>query len=132
MEAELRAHLEALEQRQEARFETIERNMATKADLEHMATKADLERMATRAELDTLRAEVRSGDEETRRHMDAVAESILVEIRKIAEGHALLLEHMDRRFDEYDRNLMNAHVVPLRTVVSDHEVRIAALEQDRR
>jgi cell division protein FtsB len=135
MDPELREYLEAMEQR-----------LATKADLDdlrqQMATKADLDQMRTE-----LRAEIRSVDSGLRAYIER---EVLPPIRKIAEGHQMLRDHIDRRFDEYDRGLADRHIGPLEAAVgrlsedvaqvkrdvadlrrtdADHEGRIAALER---
>ncbi len=93
LDPELKAYLDEMRR---AIVADLRSDMATKADLTEVR-----QEMATN--LDALRAESRSGDQETRRHMDVVGEALQREIHMIAAGRQTLAEHIDRRFEEHDR-----------------------------
>lgn len=54
--------------------------------LHRFATKHDLDRFATKQELAALREDTAEGFEATRRHIDAVAESLAAKIREMLTG----------------------------------------------
>jgi chaperonin cofactor prefoldin len=103
------------------RFEAVDRRFA---DMDHRFEELR----------DELRAEMRAGDAETRRHFDVVAEDLKSRIQLVAEGVLLVdeklerfrvevherFEAMDRRFEAIDQRFMR-----LETRVGALEVTVA-------
>ena len=90
---------------------------------------------------DELRAEMRAGDSETRRHFDVVAEDLKSRIQLVAEGVVLVdeklerfraevherFEAVDRRFEAVDRRFeaIDQRFMRLETSVGALEVTVA-------
>ena len=75
-----------------SKVEQILPTLATKEDLKVFATKEEL-----RACEDRLRAEIRAGDEETRRHMTMLIEHQDSKIQLIAEHLLVVVSKLDQR-----------------------------------
>ena len=103
----------------DARLERVEQilpTLATKAEL-HAAIDNAVAPLATKVELQEvraeLRAEIREGVEQTRRHFDMVAERMEDHMRLLAEGHMSEKARLDRTIaknaaehEKFDRRLM--------------------------
>jgi hydroxylamine reductase (hybrid-cluster protein) len=83
------------------RIEQILPTLATNEDFKVFATKEDLKTFATREDLeafptrDEMMAIVREDGERTRLHFDVVAEAMKADIKRIAEGHAVVDARVD-------------------------------------
>jgi len=69
---------------------------------------------------------IKKENEETRRHFDGVAEGLRSDIRLLAEGHAALVEKVDRLDAKVDR--LEAKVDRLEAKVDRLEIRMDHLE----
>lgn len=79
---------------------------------------------------DQLRAEIRAGDEETRRHSKVLYEDLRVEIQFIAEGHTTLvagLQRIDDRMTEMHHDLSST----IQLVFREIDGRLRRLEAAR-
>jgi chaperonin cofactor prefoldin len=103
------------------RFEAVDRRFA---DMDHRFEELR----------DELRAEMRAGDAETRRHFDVVAEDLKFRIQLVAEGVLLVDEKLERfrvevheRFEAVDRRFeaIDQRFMRLETRVGALEVTVA-------
>ena len=148
MDPELRAFLEAMEQRLtekvtagDARAEAARRS--TDAKMTAMDAKIDKTRetleasiAATRETLEAKIAATRGALEakidESRREAGVMMEAIIHEIRALPEGLSTLQRQEPDRLDAArEEAMLNRHVLPLEASAVNHEQRITAVERHR-
>lgn len=142
MDPELRGYLEALEERVSRRIDAVQAvaesgvRAAESADRTAAAALSAAAAAVKAAESAGHAAETAGHAAETARQEARVLhEATLQAVRAVAEGQVALREQIDRRFDDYHRELMDRHILPVEAVVrslsvrvADHTVRITDLE----
>ena len=116
LDPELRALLEAMEQR------AVARDAAT--------------RLALEAKIEEVRKEGRQGFAAASSQAGALNDKALAAIKTLGDGLAMHREAVERHAEDRERARMNAHVLPLKTSatshegrLNDHEKRIRAVEK---
>ena len=122
MDPELRAYLEAMENRLRTDIAT------TRA----VADAAREESAAARHEAGENQRALEAKIDEARREAGAMFESLVHEIRTLPEGFSTHQGQEANRLDaEREEAMLNRHVLPLEASAADHEKRITAVEKRR-
>ena len=112
MDPELRSFLEAMEQRTNAKMETMRTEMET-----------------MRTEMAAIEQRAVARDAEARREAGAMRDAIIAEIRALPEGLSTdQREETKRIVADRERALMDEHILPLRASAANHESRLKAVE----
>ncbi len=134
---ELRAFLEAMEQRIDQRADARDAETRQRVDMlatEIKATRAVAEAalsvaVQARDEASDAREEARQGFEAASREAGALNDKALAAIKALGDGLAMHREAVERHAEDRERDLMNAHVLPLDASAASHEARISTLEK---
>ena len=82
-----------------------------------------------RDEASDAREEARQGFEAASREAGALNDKALAAIKALGDGLAMHREAVERHAEDRERDLMNAHVLPLDASAASHEARISTLEK---
>ncbi len=137
MDPELRAYLDAMEQRTIAKMEAMEHRIGAKIDT--VDAKAGASRAVAEAALQAATAAQQAAaaagqTAEAARHEARVMHAATLDaIRALGEGLTKhQSEQIDRQAAEQHNALMDQHIRPLEASVAKHEHRITALEHETR
>ena len=131
MDAELRSFLEAMEQRTNAKMETMEQRAVARDAETRQALRDEIKAIEQRAvarDAETRRA-LEAKIDEARRQSGADRDAIIREIRALPEGLSTFQRQEADRLDAArEQAMLNQHVLPLKASAANHERRIKAVE----
>ena len=135
MDPELRGYLEALEERVSRRIDAVQAVAESGVRAAESADRTAAAALSAAAAADKAAESAGHAAETARQEARVLHEATLQAVRAVAEGQVALREQIDRRFDDYHRELMDRHILPVEAVVrslsvrvADHTVRITDLE----
>ena len=121
LDPELRAFLEAMEQRGDAKMAAMEQRLRTDiAAALYVAVQARDDAAANEG-IEVARQEAREGFESANREAGALNDKALAAIKALGDGLAMHREASERRAEDRERALMNAHVLPPQSSATSQE-----------